>query len=342
MSQPRILYRHGQPVSAQVLSLVGTRTAAGGVPCTVWAGSDAERPTPASPAAVHVLSTSASDQALVAAVPETATITLAGSPVVDDTASVSDGTHTYTATYAAGTLAGLAADLAAQIDGQDGYTATAVGVTVHVSGPSGYTLTDASAGAVTCTAALVAAGVVGIAAGTGARQVAVHYLDHTGKCQTETIALQGTTAVTSVAVDIAAVQSVTVTAAGSGGAPAGDIKVQDVADAVVLEIIKAGVNRSESVAYTVPSARTGLLDRITLSPGNSTLGRVRVLATALPGSTAPTGLAYVLADQFVSQVTVLDFHESPLGPFPAGTQIYATVKGDGAIVSVDLTAHLEG
>ncbi len=342
MSQPRILYRHGQPVSAEVLSLTGTRTASGGGACTVWAGSGATRLVPTAPAAVHVLSSSADDQAAVTAVPETATLTLAGTPAGGDTASVSDGTHTYTATYSTGTLADLAALLATQIDGEDGYTASAVDVVVTVSGPSGYTFTDASTGGVTTTPALVTPGVVAVSAGTGARTVALTYLDPDGRTQQETVSLAGTTPVTTTATNIAYVLNVRVTDAGAGLANAGTVSVQDTGDDFVYEVVAAGANKSASVATEIPANRTGLIDRLTLSPGNSTLGRVRVVATALPGDAASMGLAYVIADQYVAQVTTLDFHEAPLGPFPSGTQISVTVEGDGAVVSCDLTVHLEG
>ena len=81
MSQPRILYRHGQPISAEVTGLIGTRTAGGGVQNTVWEGSTDVRPVPAAPAQIHLVSTSADDATVtpaVPAVPETDAVTLDG------------------------------------------------------------------------------------------------------------------------------------------------------------------------------------------------------------------------------------------------------------------------
>ena len=69
-------------------------------------------------------------------------------PTLASTAGVTDGTNSYSVTYTAGTLDDLATALAAAIDGNNGYTATAVGSVVTVSGAYSYTLTDTSSNGV--------------------------------------------------------------------------------------------------------------------------------------------------------------------------------------------------
>ncbi len=202
MNQPRILYRHGQPVSAKVIALHGTRTASGGVQNVVWAGSGVARPVPASAELFHVVSDSAVDAfpvALVPATPEVVEVTLAGVPVDGvSVASVTDGTHTYSVTHTTGTLDDLATALAGAIDGNDGYTASAVGAVVTVSGATGYTLTDLSSDGVTASFAVIVAGSAEIPAvlGTGIQTVKVYYLNN-GNPASESINLNGTTPVES-------------------------------------------------------------------------------------------------------------------------------------------------
>ena len=72
-------------------------------------------------------------------------------PTPASTAAVTDGTNHYSVTYTVGTLDDLATALAAAIDGNAGYTATAVGAVITVSGPAGFVLTDESSNGVTAT-----------------------------------------------------------------------------------------------------------------------------------------------------------------------------------------------
>lgn len=451
MTQPRILYRHGQPISAEVLSLLATRTASGGVQNMLWAGAGTSRPSPTGPTTVYLVSTSTDDSASIPAtpaVPESDAVTLSGTPVlaaaatvdeygvaiagdapvagdvftvtVDATdyasepyidgqtiasiyadlmakiavdtfyvpsagdpmllaavspgvfahmvtvsttsatatitathnvagaaaiaasvASITDGTHTYAATYAGGGLTALAAALAAAVDGHDGYSATAALHVATITGPDGFTFTDLSAHGVT--AAFVPTAGSALVPGTdfsGARTVLLTYLNGAGLTAQEVIPLNGVTPVSSVATDITAVQSLALVSVGSGGGAAGDITCQDLTTDAVYEVVKTGGNCSLSVAITVPARRSLLIDRAVFSPGSATLGRVRVTADSRPGDSAP-GFSSTVIDQYVSQVVVLDQLEAPLGPFPAGTKLQATVEGDGAIVAVDLLVHFE-
>ncbi len=348
MRQPRILYRHGQPVSAQIVALHGTRTAANANQNHVWAGEGSLRPVPASPGAIHVGSGSADDVAssdLVPATPELVDITLAGTPDAGapSVASVTDGVHTYSATYTAGTLGDLATALAAAINGNDGYSASAAGPVVSVSGPTGYTLTDASHDDVTASFVVTSAGTAEIPAvvGTGAHSVKVFYLNGDGQSKSESIALNGTSPVASVATDVYRIQSVVVESVGSAGAAVGSIYIIDAGESTMYETVLAGATASASVIYTVPASKSLYIDRLTATPGNSTVGHVRLIATALPEAAVDAGVNYVLTDFYASQLMNLAFHDAPLGPFPAGSQISVTVEGDGSLVAIDLLGYLD-
>ena len=93
--------------------------------------------------------------------------------------------------------------------------------------------------------------------GTGIQAVDIHYLDTNGDEQEETITLDGTTPVDTVAVDIDFVQWIHAKTVGSGGVSAGNISLSDTAGAVVYEYISAGGNQSLSAKYKVPTAKTG-------------------------------------------------------------------------------------
>ena len=95
--------------------------------------------------------------------------------------------------------------------------------------------------------------------GTGVRTVDVHYLDTSGVEQEETVTMNGTTAVTTVATDIADVQWIHTLTVGSAGVAVGNISLQGVAGGTVYEYIKAGGNQSLSCRYTVPTGKTGYI-----------------------------------------------------------------------------------
>lgn len=63
------------------------------------------------------------------------------------------------------------------------------------------------------------------AAGTGARSVTINYLNTSFQLLSETVTMNGTTAVATVATDIAFIESITVTTVGSTGGNVGTIQV---------------------------------------------------------------------------------------------------------------------
>jgi hypothetical protein len=90
------------------------------------------------------------------------------------------------------------------------------------------------------------------AAGTGAQELTVAYLDDTGALQTEAKATNGTTVVASTASDIWRILGAWVSAVGSGLKNAGAISIRHTSDTPVYAKILAGENMLAPGAYTVP------------------------------------------------------------------------------------------
>lgn len=96
-------------------------------------------------------------------------------------------------------------------------------------------------------------------AGTGARTVKLWGLNSSYVEQSETITLNGVTAVTSVNTYIA-INHIEVLTVGSGGVNAGTINVlNNAADTWLSCAITAGANQGQGSAFTVPAGKTAIL-----------------------------------------------------------------------------------
>ncbi len=264
--------------------------------------------------------------------------TVGATEVLGSVASVTDGTHTYTAAYVTGSIENLASDLAAEIDGQDGYSADATGADITVSGPTGYVLTDESANAVSATFDITEAGSALVPAtgsnGLGARSLLVEYIDADGRAARETLTLSGATPVTSTGT-AKFIQRITVASAGANGT-AGTLTCKIGTDAFLS--ISAGAVQSASTAYLVPADRQLRLTGLLATASDSC--RVRVRASFDP----ETGLSFN-----GPQLAVVDAVVSPnpaqvelpyaCGPFPPGSYVHVTAEGAN---TVKVIANLDG
>ena len=89
--------------------------------------------------------------------------------------------------------------------------------------------------------------------GSGVRKVEIHYLDGDGLEQEETIELDGTNPVNTVATDISFVNDFEAVDWGSNGLPLGDITIYKIGfPATVYDILKAGANKSLTSIFKVP------------------------------------------------------------------------------------------
>ena len=106
--------------------------------------------------------------------------------------------------------------------------------------------------------------------GTGARTILITYLDDNFAEHTETVTLNGTSAVTMTADNVYRINDVGVVTAGSGGVTAGNISVKSGSD--TLAYILAGNNCNRQGVYTVPAGKrlfmTGFKIGVTHGAGN--------------------------------------------------------------------------
>lgn len=92
------------------------------------------------------------------------------------------------------------------------------------------------------------------AAGTGVRQVLIHYIDGAGDAQTETVTMNGTTKVNTVATDIRHVNYFHAVSVGTGGVAAGNITIElQGSPATVYNYIQVGGNKDLTCKYMVPA-----------------------------------------------------------------------------------------
>jgi hypothetical protein len=102
------------------------------------------------------------------------------------------------------------------------------------------------------------------AAGTGARQVLISYLDGSYNAQSEIVTLNGTTAVPTIAVNMfrptsTPTQEVKVVLAGSTGKNEGDIIIRAVGGGANRGFIKTSRNAARDTHYTSPAGKTSFL-----------------------------------------------------------------------------------
>lgn len=222
-------------------------------------------------------------------------------------------------------VAGVAADT--------NYTATVnasvVTLTNNVAGVTADTVaasypTDAGANS-SCTAVHTTTGAAQTA-GTGVQAVQLDYLDGDGNRQSETIPLNGTSAVATVATDVAAILALTATAVGSSGGAVGTVTVKDVADAVTFDKLPIGANATACATFKVPARNVAWL--VAVHGSASTATTVRVKSDCNPSTGAVVANAsYDWASMLVGASQSKTDPAYPIGPFPAGATIRLTGTG---------------
>ncbi len=119
------------------------------------------------------------------------------------------------------------------------------------------------------------------AAGSGAQQVDVHYINATGLEGVETVTMNGTTPVNTVVTNIRFVQYIHTQRVGSIGATAaGDITIYRVADAArIYNVIKVGSNVSLNAHRMIPSGKAFYMTNIRADAIDNKPVSVRLRAT---------------------------------------------------------------
>jgi hypothetical protein len=127
-------------------------------------------------------------------------------------------------------------------------------------------------------------------AGTGAQKVMIHYLDNNYNMQAETISLNGTTPVNTVATNILRINAFHIYQLGSGGASVGNISVKNLAGAVTYSYVQLGYDAARQAIYTVPSGMVGYINHWQASSGTASgshFTRIALRATAHEGNLLP-------------------------------------------------------
>lgn len=172
------------------------------------------------------------------------------------------------------------------------------------------------------------------AAGTGARTVLVSGLDAAFFPISETLTLNGQTAVTSTK-SYFRINTLAVQTAGSGGVNAGIIyagtgSVSTGKPGTIYNSIGTGFNISFSAFYTVPANSTAYLVRHSWSTDQqASLSGGSIAVTVELLSKTPTG---VLTTNRINVGTFYDVHYSLPRPYAAGTDIEMRAKSASATI----------
>lgn len=179
------------------------------------------------------------------------------------------------------------------------------------------------------------------AAGTGARTIEIAYLDTAGLEQTETLILNGTTQVDTVATNIDKVNWIHSLTVGSGGVADGNLSLVDKATGIIVyEYIEAGGNASLSARYHVPSDKTGFVKGWICSADTSRAD-IRLRATV------DNFERHIVDGVFIFQDSVM-LKDSSSGyiPFeyplllPSSSSIKVSAKGAGSGANVGTSIHI--
>jgi hypothetical protein len=176
----------------------------------------------------------------------------------------------------------------------------------------------------------------------GIQSVDMFYLDGAGLEKFETIVLNGTTPVNTVATDITFVQWIHTRTVGSSGVAVGNISVQDLTGSTVFEYIVAGGNQSLSGRYKVASNVTGWVHGWQCSGFSQRIDvRLRATVERIPRKLLPG--VFLFQDIIVLKDTASGYRPFPVPlRMPAGTVVKmsaiaeAGIDGDGG-GSFDLT-----
>jgi len=249
-----------------------------------------------------------------------------------DILAVSDGTTTFSRTVLTAVLADEVAALAALIDASASYTATALAGVITVNAPEGaaaFAFVNASTDNQTADLTVTIATVIAAGGGTGIRTLRIDYLDALGVRQSETVTMNGTTAVLTTATDIGALLGLTAATVGSNGSAVGTVSVTNVGNTTTFGGLAIGTNQDDAAAFTVPAGLRGYVTKVAASAG-ATATTVKLCSDTNPATgTVVNGAKFVWASALFG-TTPEDIDPCvPWGPFPAGAQVWLTGTSAG-------------
>lgn len=168
--------------------------------------------------------------------------------------------------------------------------------------------------------------------GTGAWTVKIWYLDSQFKEKTETISLNGTTPVATVATDIYRINNFWVMSAGTGGKAAGNIDIRHLSDTPIYSRIAIGETRARNSTYTVPYGKKYYIWMISYGASSSTSKDVKFTLRANYNSmdNVLSTLFYPYSEIGLQDATQPFVYPIPM-MFPAGTDMkVSAISSSGA------------
>jgi hypothetical protein len=182
------------------------------------------------------------------------------------------------------------------------------------------------------------------ASGIGTRTVKIHYLDANYAEHVETVTLNGTTPVNTVATNILRVQKMHSFSTGSNGYPVGDIALKNTAGTVTYSQMKANRNTAQQCIWTVPAGKTLYLSQWFAASGAASSNhftQVILRATAWDGYSV-TGGGFVTVDPIsVQDASVVQPFNIPV-KIPAQSDIKVSAISDAGAANVVVTASISG
>jgi hypothetical protein len=186
--------------------------------------------------------------------------------------------------------------------------------------------------------AVVSSSAADAAAGTGVRQVMIHYLDANYAVQTVTVTLNGITPVNTV--NMLRINGVHSVAVGSGGAAAGNISITN--GGVTYGYISAGSNTARQAIYTVPAGVKGYISHWQTSSGSSGSHFCQtILQAATHDDTLWPGVFLVQDEQGTQNNGVAITFPTPI-PIPATTDVKVSAVSDNPAANVIALAGIMG
>jgi hypothetical protein len=183
--------------------------------------------------------------------------------------------------------------------------------------------------------------------GTGVQKVQVSYLDTDYSSQTQTLNMNGVTAVPLTDTSILRVNSLRAVQVGTGGVAAGNITCRLVGGAAtVYRNIVAGYTRGRICTYTVPLGKTLYITSMSVSSGFTTSGKVvRWTGRAQVDDSAPTVKINFFQPFFEIITQDASFHtdfDMPVKiPATADLKVSAVSNGAGSFCTVEMRGWLE-
>jgi len=173
-------------------------------------------------------------------------------------------------------------------------------------------------------------------AGTGVQKVDIHYLDASGNPQHETISMNGTTPVNTVATNIRFIQYMHTSQGAFGVLAAGDIRLYRTGDATrVYQIIKQGGNMTLNTARMVPLGKNFYLQNIQASAASNKPINIRFRATCDQDGTLTPGIfifnqIYELQDSAIPE-NIVTPRKFPALCIIKGTAYSSTAGGQASL-----------